>query len=168
MWLRTTDRGNQACPQVRVQHKNTLTRRRTFLTNVSKLQRLAALASLAHSRTERGHRPMSHPTEVTSQITNPSLLNHTGPPSPSHTTGPRRRPRATNTFPFRIIWGTQGSCSSQVVNKAICALLPRTLWGLIMVKRSEMSAQCGGILACSGIQDFLLTSPVTHQSPFSL
>ena len=31
---------------------------------------------------------------------------------------------STNSLPFRVVWGTLRSCSSQVVLKAICALLP--------------------------------------------
>ena len=44
--------------------------------------------------------------------------------------------RSSNTLPFRIVWGTRNSDSSQVVKKAICALLPNYPWNSVTVKRS--------------------------------
>ena len=44
--------------------------------------------------------------------------------------------RHTNTLPFRVVWGTSRSCSSVVIQKALCALLPRDTWGSVSVKGS--------------------------------
>ena len=105
-----------------------------------KIQRSAALASLAHSCIEKGQRSTLHPSEAVPQSTNPPPLpiriGYAQTAQPSLTTGPGCGPRTPNTLPFRIVWGTQGSCSSLVVHKAICTLLPNTLWGSITVKRS--------------------------------
>ena len=46
-------------------------------------------------------------------------------------------PNPSNTLPFRIVWGTQRSCTSQVVWKAITALLPTRVHSSILVKRSS-------------------------------
>ena len=42
----------------------------------------------------------------------------------------------SNTLPFRIVWGTPRSCCCQVIKKAVCALLPNSLWELIEIKKS--------------------------------
>ena len=49
----------------------------------------------------------------------------------------QNHPNPSNTLPFRIIWGTQRSCTSQVVWKAITALLPTHVHSSIVVKRSS-------------------------------
>ena len=59
--------------------------------------------------------------------------NQQGPANPHQQ---QDRPRASNTLPYRIVWGTQRNCSSQVLLKAICSLLPNHAWGQISVKRS--------------------------------
>ena len=64
----------------------------------------------------------SHPSHYSSQ--------HQGhlpqPATPHHQ---NHRQRVSNSLPFRIVWGTQCNCSSQVLLKAICTLLPRSAWG---------------------------------------
>lgn len=43
---------------------------------------------------------------------------------------------SSNSLLFRVVWGTPRSCSSQVVRKALCALLPITTHASITVKGS--------------------------------
>ena len=71
----------------------------------------------------------SHPQHYSSQ-------QHVQPVKPANPHQQQDRPRASNTLPYRIVWGTQRNCSSQVLLKAICSLLPNHAWGQISVKRS--------------------------------
>ena len=58
------------------------------------------------------------------------------PPSGRAPPSSRQTSQPTNSLPFRVIWGTPRSCSSQVVLKAICALLPDTARASVIVKGS--------------------------------
>ena len=70
-----------------------------------------------------------------------------GPSSPHprglslHYTQPSRSRlhKNSNQLPFRIIWGTPSNCSTRVVSKAICALLPTCDASSLVVKRSVRS-----------------------------
>ena len=70
-----------------------------------------------------------------SQVPHQSLQPHSRVPSISHPSTSTRR-GLSNTLPFRIVWGTPRSCSSQVIKKAICALLPNSLWERFEIKKS--------------------------------
>ena len=100
-----------------------------------KLQKMAALSSHLHSGNSIS-RPTRPPTTAPRPPTRPRTSAPRPPPSlppPSQRTAPARAP---NHLPFRIVWGTQRSCSTQVIHKAICALLPSSLLTSITVKRS--------------------------------
>ena len=71
----------------------------------------------------------SHPSHYSSHHQEHRLQ----PATPHHQ---NHSQRVSNSLPFRIVWGTQRNCSSQVLLKAICALLPSSAWGKISVKRS--------------------------------
>ena len=71
----------------------------------------------------------------------PSRLNSTRsrrrPPPSSRALPPSRQTsQSTNSRPFWVVWGTPRSCSSQVVLKAICALLPDAACASVIVKGS--------------------------------
>ena len=70
-----------------------------------------------------------------SQQSSQAHLGHSRVPPTSRPSSSTRR-GLSNTLPFRIVWGTPRSCSSQVIKKAICALLPNSLWELIEIKKS--------------------------------
>ena len=76
-------------------------------------------SSSSHRSSTRSHRRPSH--LYTSDRTNP--ISHQN----SH---------SANSLPFRVVWGTPRSCSSQVVLKAICALLPESTRPTVTVKGS--------------------------------
>ena len=69
------------------------------------------------------------------------LHSHSRPPPSSHSSSKAPNSRKvrsahSNSLPFRVVWGTSRSCSSQVVQKALCALLPRNTHDSITVKGS--------------------------------
>ena len=45
---------------------------------------------------------------------------------------------SSKVLPFRIVWGTRRSCSSQVILKAICALIPRDDWSSVTVNLQHL------------------------------
>ena len=67
--------------------------------------------------------------------------NHSRPPPSSrvsHKAPASHKVHSTpsNSLPFRVVWGTPRSCSSQVIRKALCALLPSSIQDSITVKGS--------------------------------
>ena len=79
-------------------------------------------------------RQTSHRTDAAAAITNQQLGSQAS--SNNQPNSNRRRARS-NSLPFRVVWGTPRSCSSQVIKKAICALLPNTTWQSVQVKSSQ-------------------------------
>ena len=76
----------------------------------------------------------SRRTDAAAAITNQQLGSQAS--SNNQPNSNRRRARS-NSLPFRVVWGTPRSCSSQVIKKAICALLPNTTWQSVQVKSSQ-------------------------------
>ena len=57
--------------------------------------------------------------------------------STSNSLSQKSHSNSAKVLPFRIIWGTRRNCSSQVIHKAICALIPKDDWSCVTVKGSS-------------------------------
>ena len=108
---------------------------------VSRLSAIVSLTQQAQRSSVQLRRPQ-HSAPARRHI-NQSSLHQPSTKSTTHSNShvpnesqENSRTRTPNTLPFRIVWGTRRNDSSQVVHKAVCALLSNSLWSLVTIKGS--------------------------------
>ena len=93
------------------------------------------LSQLVHTLRERCDKlSLSHVKRPHSAAPSPHHSRHS---TSSNSLSQKSHSKSAKVLPFRIIWGTRRNCSSQVIHKAIFALIPKDDWSCVTVKGSS-------------------------------